>query len=218
MGWLTIRRYKMDALLRRRMMMGGGVSPTPPTPPTPTPIYELAEPTNTNNYDTGVKLFETPTSFTILCEAKNNNYNSNSLWAPGIFGVPSGTKNYLLKIGAIDYGKDMRENTLDNTGNKYTALVMNSTASDRLCGDLEERYNGALTRRFAVTYDATTRKVQGWSTNTRDDKHWYIVPAYISDSGTIKFNIGNQTGTVSIFRVYDSILDGTTITSFLNGN
>lgn len=202
----------MDALLRRRAMIaaGGSVPPTPPTPPSL--IYSIDSSVTTQNYDTGVKLFDTPKSFTILCVATFNNYNWNTNRTEGLYGISTGK---YFRVGAIANSDEYTSGEKTATGNRYTSVIMNDTSSGVRCTSIGSRVNGNQTLRFAVTYDHTTRKIYGQSSDVKT--HWYIVPGDVSSNNTLKLLIGGAAGTISTLEIYNGVLDGTTIDNFIAG-
>ena len=176
------------------------------------PVYELAEPTTEQEYNTGVKLFDRAKSFTILCEATYINY-SWSTWSQGLFGILNGNKNYMFKIGSIESGKDHQSGSQVSTGNRYTALVMNETTSHRYCTDIFSKTNGTRTHKFFVRYNASTRLVE-CGIEGLPTTHYYTVDGQISSEEELKLLIGGATGTISIFKVYLSLLSDDEINAF----
>ena len=181
------------------------------------PIYELASPTAVQEYDTGIKLFDTPKSFTILCRAKFNNYYwNNSNWTAGIFGISTGNN---FKFGSINNGKDYRSDELFATANRYSAIIMNSTASNKRCSAIIARSNSMTERKIFVTYDHTTRIVKvGTASNVSTTIYWYTVPADLSSDNTIKLNLGYAATrcTVNAFKIYDRVLTDAQIESLIS--
>ena len=205
----------MDALLRRRAMIAaGGGSPTPPTP-TPTLLYELSSPTTTQGFDTGVKLFETAQSFTILCAASFNNYSWSTGKTQGILGVSTGVS---FRVGYVSNGHIYSNGVESSTGNLYTGLAMNYDTNDRLCTAMYGRSNGVQSGRFAIRYDHTTRKVEAFLNTSGTTSQWYIVPSDIIGATTLKLLVGNASGTVSELKVYSGLLDSSDISTFIAGN
>ena len=177
------------------------------------PVYELSVPTSTQEFDTGIKLFDIPKSFTILCEATFNNYSWNNGWTQGVFGILDGDANNTFKVGAVNNGKCIVSGEITETANRYTALVMNSTASDKYNTSLFARANSSTTRRIAIRYNADTRLVRGWGTK-ETTVCYYTVPSDIVSNNTLKLLIGGATGTISIFRVYLGVLTDAEIQAF----
>lgn len=180
-------------------------------------IYELESPTATASYDTNIKLFDTPQSFTILCRATFNNqtWNTNSFNA-GVFGISTGNN---FKFGAISNGKDYRSDELYATANRYSALIMNSTASDKRCASIIARANSMTERKLFVTYDHTTRVVKtGTASMVSTTTCWYTVPADLSSDNTIKLNLGYAATrcTVSAFKIYNEVLTDAQIESLMS--
>ena len=202
-------------LMRRREMV---VAQT--LPPLPTPAYELSAPTATREYDTGVTLFDTPKSFTILCEANFNNY----VWqgSQAVFGIS--TPATAFRLGrASSYYHVTSGTAASSTSNQYTAFIMNND-SRKLCGSLFSRSNGAATRRMAVRYDHTTRLAEGFSTATSyhaPTTRWWNLTGDVSSSEHLKLSINLKSTdadcTVNIFKVYTSCLTDDQINAFLDG-
>ena len=193
----------------------------------PTPvlnlIYELESPTSTASYDTGLKLFETRQSFTILCEATfaNRSWNNNQT----IFGV---TTAWRFRIGRCTGGYPVADNVIDTTStNYYTGFAMNEadgSSSKKRMGSVFARFSttASATKRMAVRFDHTTRRVEAnsnnGSTTVAPSNRWWIFDSnfpVISD--TIKFNMGSAGSTVNIFKVYDGVMTDAQINDFLNG-
>ena len=179
-----------------------------------TPIYSIESSITTQNYDTGVKLFDEQKSFTILGVATFNNYQwSSTDRTQSILGIS--TENY-FRFGAIYGGTKYNNNTSEGTDNLYLAIIMNDTNSGTRCTPVGSRVNGTQTLRFAITYDHTTRKIYGQST-PEVKTHWYIVPGDLSSESTLKLLIGGASGTVSTLEIYDNVLDWVTIDNFIVG-
>ena len=181
------------------------------------PIYELASPTAVQDYDTGIKLFDSPKSFTILCKATFNNQNwNNNSYSAGVFGISTANN---FKFGAISNGKDYRSDALSATSNRYGAIIMNSTASNKLCSSVVARANSMTERKLFVTYDHTTRVVKaGTASSVSTTTNWYTVPADLSSDNTIKLNLGYAATrcTVSAFKIYDKVLTDAQIESLMS--
>lgn len=196
-----------------------GASPSPS--PTPELIYELAEPTTTQGYDTGVKLFESPMSFTILCDVTFANRGwSNVSNVNSVFGISTGP---LFRVGACpeSTASDYRNGEFFATEKRYTALVMNASDDDpKKCTSLLSRMSttAASTHRIAVRYDHTMRKVEGFTESIpAPTARWFNIGSLVS-SNTLKFFLGSATGTMNIFRVYDGLLSDADLNTFLSGN
>ena len=201
----------MDALLRRRAMIAqGGTPPTPP--PSPSLIYSIESSVTTQNYDTDVKLFDEPKSFTILCVATFNDYNWTAR-TEGVYGISTGA---YFRVGSVSSGQEYVSGEASTTGNRYIAVMMNNASGDKKCVSIGSRVNGNQTMRFAVTYDHTTRMIYAQASDNKT--HWYIVPGDLSSNNTLKFLIGGASGTISTFEIYNGVLDGTTIDNFIAGN
>lgn len=207
----------MVSLLRRREMMQRAASPSP----TPTLIYELASATSTASYDTGVKLFDPAISFTILCDATFANRSWSATQT--LFGIGTG---FAFALGSRS-GNDYVNGVLDTSNSRrYTALIMNNTTSDtdaKKMTSLLARFSNSTeqTHRFAIRYNATTFKVEGFDDNTSRDDHaptsrWYNLDSNYSSQTTVKFFLGNATGTINIFKVYDGLLTDAEINNFLD--
>lgn len=196
----------MDALLRRRMMIGAGGEPGPSIP-----IYELASPTTEQGYNTGVKLFDTAKSFTILCEITYNNYSWT--FPCGLFGILSGTNNYNFKLGSIEGCKNYQNGTLQGTSTLQEALILNKTASNRRGTYIFAKTNGERTHKIFVRYDSTTRLVE-CGIEALPTAHYYTTDGALTSSEELKLLIGGATGTVNIFKVYFSALPDAEINAF----
>lgn len=206
----------VDLLLRRREMMT-----VKKTTPSVTLIYELASPTNTASYDTGVKLFDTAKSFTILCEAKFANRNWTS--SQTIFGLGTG---WVFRVGRATSANEYTNGAKTTSNvNRYTAFVMNNTSTDsdtKKMTSLFARMSNttAQTKRFAVRYNHTTHKAEGMSDananlHAPSNGWWNIGADYISDT-TLKLNMGSANSTVNILKIYNGLLDDATINSFID--
>lgn len=204
----------VSLLQRRREMMNHSA-------PDPTLIYELSAPTSTANYDTNVKLFSTPMSFTILCSATFNNRNWSG--SQTIFGT--GTGNIGIRIGrATNYYKTTDNSTVTTTDSFYTAFVMNAT------GDTQTKKASALysraanttpiTRPLCVRYDHTTRKVQAFCSGSSNlppnTIRWWTEENDLITSDSIKFNMDSAGSTINIFKVYSRLLSDQEILNFIN--
>ena len=173
-----------------------------------TPIYSIESPVTTQNYDTGVKLFDTPKSFTILCVATFNNYG----WTitEGIYGIST---DAYFRVGAIQSADEYTSGEKTATGNRYASLIMNNTSGGVRCTSIGSRVNGNQTMRLAVTYDHTTRKIYGQVSDNKT--HWYIVPGDLSSEDTLKLLVGGASGSISTLEIYDEVLDWMTIDNFI---
>lgn len=201
----------MDALLRRRAMIAAGVSPTPPTP-SPSLIFSLSGDVTTANYDTEVQLFDEPKSFTILFEASFNNYSWTS--AQGMMGV--GSDNY-FRYGSIRDGKDYKSGEVIATANRYTAIIMNTSASGKNCASLDSRQNAVVTRKVAIRYDHTTRLVKAFVSHDMENR-WWVIDGDVTTSDTLKLLVGNASGTVMVCDIYDGLLTDTQIETFITAS
>lgn len=210
---LFIDKPKVNLEMRRTMMVQ-----------VPELIYELSEPTTTQSYDTGIQLFNTPKSFTILCEAKFSNRNWSS--SQTLFGLGTG---FAFAVGSRASANDYYNNVIYETGvRRYTVLAMNNTSSDspdtdtKKCSSLFARASNTTqtVKRLAVRYDATTFKAEGFG-DASAVKHaptnswWYLNSNYSSQT-TLKFFLGNATGTMQIFKIYEGLLTDTEINNFLD--
>jgi len=202
----------MDALMRRRFMMLG--ESVPPTPPAPTLIYSLEEPVS-SEFDTNVKLFDTPKSFTILCDATWNN-NSSGSWKNAVLGIS--TSNY-FRFGTIGNGKDYQNGELYATANRYSAIIMNTTSTGVMCSSCYSRSDSSTRRRFGIRYNHTTRTIECFVSSTSDTTgHWYTLSSDITGNATLKLLLNSMTGTVHALEVYSGVVDVSVIKSFIGGN
>lgn len=189
---------------------------------TATPIYELQSAVSTNSYDTNVQLFDTPKSFTILCEADANIYGWNSAMNPAIFGLGTGNTfkaGYTQNIKKVDNGQVTGDYTY-----YYCGFACNYSG-DSFTGKARSLYskgdNAMSIRRIAVTYDHVTRKVSVFCANYTalhaPTAGWWILSGDITSETTIKLNIGtSSTCTTNKFNVYDTILSDAQINRFLD--
>jgi hypothetical protein len=209
----------MGELLRRRALMqaasgGGGVTGL---------IYETSGDIS-GWYDTGLKLFDTPKSFTIYCEATFNNYNwtGNAISTyKAIFGINGYYGFYVGRSLGTEYTNNTKGST--NIG-RYTALVMNETTTDRTSAEtkmtsLYGRANSNTRKKIAVTYDHTTRTVHGYSaanpppTNTR----WWMLSSDLITDLPIILNFRGADSVVNIFEVYDYCMTGEEVAERFEG-
>lgn len=203
-------------MLNRRRALSGCIS----SDPMPTPIYELQSAVSTNSYDTNVQLFDTPKSFTILCEANANVYNWVNTHT--MFGLGTGNT---FKVGRCSNVVKMNENTADGSStNYYCGFACNYSGDSRTnkARSLYSRGNNAKSiRRVAVTYDHVTRKVSAfcaeYSSLHAPTAGWWILSGDITSDTTIKLNIDTSTTcTINKFNVYDTILSDAQINKFLD--
>ena len=188
--------------------------------PMPTPIYELQRAVSSNSYDTNVQLFDTPKSFTILCEANANIYawgNTHTM-----FGLGTGNT---FKVGRCNQVIKMNENTAEGSVTSYYCGFACNYSGDSRTNKARSLYSRGTSaksiRRIAVTYDHVTRKVSAFCANY-DALHaptdgWWILSGDITSETTIKLNIDTSTTcTINIFNVYDKILSNAQINKFLD--
>lgn len=177
------------------------------------PVYEIPSPVTTQEFDTGIKLFDAPKSFTILCEATFRNSGWGSGWTQGVFGILDGDKNYTFKVGSVNNGYCIVSDEYSATANRYTALLMNPVSTDKYNVSLAAYSTSTLTRRLAVRYDASTRIARGWGTANAETTY-FTVQGDVSSDNTLKLLIGGATGTISIFKVYLEALSDAEIQAF----
>ncbi len=204
-------------MLNRRRALSGCIS----SDPMPTPIYELQSAVSTNSYDTNVQLFDTPKSFTILCEANANIYG---WWgsAQAVFGLD--TEN-TFKVGRCSNVVKMNENTAEGSSTNYYLGFACNYSGDSITNKARSLYSRGndtkSIRRIAVSYDHVTRKVSAFSA-AYSNLHaptvgWWILSGDITSDNTIKLNIGtSSTCTTNKFNVYDKILSDAQINKFLD--
>ena len=184
-----------------------------------TPIYELAEATSEAGYDTEVQLFDEPKTFTILCEAYWSNRNWGSSTYRYLLGLGTGTP--LFNVGNIRSNtNEYLDGEYSSNEYRYTSLSMNSTASDYKGFSLFSRASSTTktTHRFAVRYNSSTRKVEGFSDVISSSKpptrRWYELSADVVSSSSLKLNY--QSGsTINILKIYDVLLPDADIESFV---
>lgn len=209
----------MGDILRRRALMVQAASPTPPTP---TLIYELSTATSTGTYDTGVKLFDTPRDFTILCEGVFSNRN----WSSTQSLLGTGT-DAMFRIGR---GSSLHEYASGNyytTANRYTAWIMNNLDADTDTFKgvaVFSRFSSTTkqTRRIACKYDHLNKCFYGASddgvSNYLPNNKWFYLDENITSNETLKLNLGSSGSTINILRIYFELLDNDIINGFLQGN
>lgn len=182
-----------------------------------TPVFQLSEATSTNDYDTEIELFDTAKSFTILCEFTFNNYSWSG--SKSLFGHAG----FRLGYGTIDDYVDGA--VIASNTSRFTAVMLNpSSVSNHYRGTaLVARTNGSQTRRFAVRYDHTTRKCEGFVYGDSDREvptvSWFITADDVvyTDGRTIKLNINSSGSTANEFEIYTAYLPDSRITAFLEG-
>ena len=198
----------MDRLMRRRIIMLGEMEPPVPVEC----IYRLQEAVTEANYDTEVQLFDEPKSFTILCRATFNNYNWTD-FTQGVFGIAT---NSYFRFGAIGQGQEYVNNAVSATGNRYGALIMNTTSSGKKCAAIISRTNSSATRRFAIRYNHKTRKIEAISSTTGTTSHYYILPSDLISTATLKLLIGGAEGTVRELEVWNGCLRNEEIADYID--
>jgi hypothetical protein len=161
-------------------------------------IYQLpAE--KTGEFDTGVKLFDTPKSFTIYLDTTFKNYS----WTGNnrLIGLNSTS---LFGLGRIASGRDHSDGEYTATATRYTAVIMNSSTSDKNCSSCVARTNGYIRRQFAITYNATTRRIAAFVDNDTRTSRWYNLSADLISDLTLKVLVGiSSTGTIHDLKVYN---------------
>ena len=197
----------MDGFIRRRDMMK-----IVGTSPTPTKIYTLESSTTTQNYDTGLKLFETPMRFTILCDAQWNHYG----WSGrrSIFGIGSGSDTF--RYGFCGSGDDYEYGEVFATSVKrFSSIVVYDDSKIKQSSLYARGNNVSVRRKFAVRYDPYSLKAD--ATNTTRSFEYCTIPltAVISSSLTMKLLINSATGTVYQFEVYDGLLSQATVDAWI---
>ena len=176
--------------------------------------FELESATTTQSYDTGIKLFDEPKSFTILCDATFNNY-SWTAWTQGVFGISTGK---YFRFGSINQGYDYEKDIQIATANRYSAMIMNNTSSGKMCASIIARSNSSTRRKFGVRYNHTTRKIECYQGTSGTTNEWYTVPGDLSSNNTLKLLIGNATGTINRFKIYGGLLSIDDIVTFNSGS
>ena len=199
-------------MLRRRALMSvGGGSPD-------SPYYSLSAPVTTTDYDTQVKLFDTPKDFTILVEANANVYNWSNTHS--MFGIDSSTLRF--RVGRVS-GRRTIANVSDNTSTSYyCGFACNNTSSDSVKNKVRSLYSRGSSaksiRRIAITYKASTRTVNAFtpSSNAPNDM-WWNLSADLSTTDTLKLNLGTGSSCdINVCNIYDHILSDARINDFLS--
>lgn len=188
------------------MMMAEVGEPTPPVPP-PAPIllYENTSPV-TSSTDTGVKLFDPPIDWTILCDATCDNYgwNTNSHYE-GIFGLSPNSQTF--RLGKINQAYRMIDGVIDGSeANYYYAISMYKSGGTSKCLTIFSRYNGAVRRKVVIRYNSTTKKLEGISSTTTDFSRWYIVDDVPVTSSNVFLLVGGITATIHNIQIYQGLL------------
>lgn len=176
-------------------------------------IYELSEPTNVANYNTGIQLLNGE-SWTILCEATFKNHpwtGSQSIW--GMVGSRT-TPRLGTARGYDDYRDD---EVYASSVNRYTAAVWNDSDSALHCSSLISQTNAVVTKRFVHTFDALTNAFRNWSTDVTNDNRWWTVGPFPSTDATVGLNLRNAGSTVNIFKIYKGIMAHDDIIAFVTG-
>jgi len=206
----------MDAMIRRRMMMELGGAPTPPVPP-PAPIllYENTSPV-TSSTDTGVKLFDPPIDWTILCDATCNNYGWNSTsHYEGIFGLSPNSQTF--RLGKVNTAYLMNNGTAGSSkSNYYYALSMYKSGGTSKCISLYSRNNGALRRKVAIRYNSSTKKLEGVSPVASDFSRWYIVDDVPQTSSNVILLVGGITATIYDIKIYQGLLNDADMLNYIS--
>lgn len=196
----------MDALIRRRMMIDLSATPTPPVPP-PAPIL-LYENTSsvTSSTDTGVKLFDPPIDWTILCDATCNNYGWNTTsHYEGIIGLSPNSQTF--RLGKINQAYRMINGVVDGSkDNYYYAISMYKSGGTSKCLSLSSKYSGAMRRKVAIRYNSTTKKLEGISSTTTDFSRWYTVDDVPVTSSNVFLLVGGITATIHNIQIYQGLL------------
>lgn len=178
-------------------------------------IYSLASAVSTSDFDTGVKLFDTPKSFSILCDANAN--NSNWQGEQSIFGLDT---TYTFRCGRVNNGDAMVDN-VRTSGNSYATAVTCNHSDDTLQGKCRSLYaKSSGQKRIAVTYDAPSRTVRCFSASSSSffapNNAWWTLSDDIVSNDTIKLRYGNiDYCTINTFNIYNGILTNDQINDFL---
>lgn len=181
-------------------------------------IYELPTSTSASTYDTGIKLFDPPISFTILCQARWNHYN----WSNGkaLFGL--GTGNTFRGFGrSTSTVYEYHYNVQVGSGARYCTTLRNTTASGTKClSGYARGSNAAATRRCAVRYNNITTKIENFTSDSSlrhaPTHTWYLVGQNYTSATTLKLNISSAGATFYIFKIYEGLLDDQLINEFLD--
>ena len=204
----------MGELLRRRAFMFAGESAHPDV------IYQLPSATNTASYDTGVKLFDSGKSFTILCEATLANRNWTG--TQSVFGIDT---DWTFRLGRASSGDNFVNGAFTQTGNLYTAIICNNTNSDtytKKCCWLAGRMSNtsSKTERFAVRYNHLLLKVEGFCNDGgvalfAPTQAWFTLNESIVSNSSLKLNLSSANSTVNSLTIYNGLLSDGEINSFL---
>ena len=185
----------------------------------PIPFYSLSSAVSSADYDTGLKLFDTPKTFTILCEAHANVYSWGNTHA--MFGLGTGLT---FRVGRTGNVIKMVANAAEGSATNYNCGFACNYSGDSRTNKARSVYakgsNEKSLRRIAVTYNATTRKVNvfsaGYSNMSAPNDAWWTLSGDISSETTIKLNISTgYSCTVNHFNVYGKILSDAQINDFL---
>lgn len=199
----------MNLLLRRREMLLKHSSIQP--------IYQLQSPVTTENYETGVLLFEHSIDFTILCEVNANFYNWTGY--QGILGLGTGMT---FRVGRMTNANEYTNGaSTGTTTNFYCGLAFNNTSADsdpKKAHSLFSRgSNAKAIHRFAVRYDSTALKIEGLTrTNNSPTTCWWTISEAITGNNELKLNI--ETGTtceVNEITIYNTKLSDAEIAEYL---
>ena len=193
------------------MMIGGGVPPTPPTPVL-TLLYEAQG--ITSNTDTGVKLFDPPIDWTILCDATCNNYGWNTTsHYEGVFGLSPNSQTF--RLGKVNSAYNMTEDeAVGATSNYYYALSMYKSGGTAKCVSLYARNNGSLRRKVAIRYNSTTKKLEAIAQSSTGFTKWYTADVPTTSSNVILL-VGGITATIHDIKIYQGLMDDASMFAYV---
>lgn len=180
-------------------------------------LYELPAPVSIADFDTGFKLFDQPRSFTVLLEAKYNNYQ----WLDSrisIFAIDSGTT---FRLGRLANVKETAQNvSATSTSNFFSGIAMNSNgdAVTTKAASMAARRNSKTVRRNAFRFDLTSLRFEGNNNGSliAPSTAWWLLSAPIVSNDTIVLNVNTgSTCDVNIFKVYDYAMTDAEVNEFL---
>lgn len=184
--------------------------------PPPTPVLTLLYEGQgiTSNTDTGVKLFDPPIDWTILCDATCNNYGWNTTsHYEGIFGISPNSQ--VFRLGKVNGAYNMTEDVAPaSTDNLYYALSLYKSDGTKKCISLYSRNNGSLRRKVAIRYNSTTKKLEGISPSSPGFTKWYTADVPETSSSLILL-VGGITATINDIKIYQGLMDDASMFAYV---